>query len=165
MGLALSLSIQDNLSLRRYPYQPFSTRGFIQENVLYQFAMEKISEFDIQPDVPSAQAAVMSGGNIQKVVVARELDEHPAIVVAVNPTAGLDVATVQRVHEEILRQVEEGTGFLLISEDLDELLLLCDRILVLYKGRIVDIFEIPKATRKEIGLAMSGIRSDQEHKS
>ena len=99
----------------------------------------------------------MSGGNLQKLVLARELEGEPSIVVAVNPTAGLDVAMVDFLHAELRAQQARGAGILLVSEDLDEVLKLSDRIMVIYKGRIQRIFAAREVEKDEIGLLMSGI--------
>ncbi|MCE2413604.1 hypothetical protein J4G07_06325, partial [Candidatus Poribacteria bacterium] len=119
-----------------------------------------------QPADPNVKTSTLSGGNIQKILLARELTNQPDMIVAVNPTAGLDIATVDFVHREITRQADEGVGVLLVSEDLDELLVLCDRILVIFQGHIVGTFDASLDVRNSIGLAMSGIgTSHKQEKS
>jgi len=154
-GSALSLSVMDNLMLRRYGKYPFSSRFLLRRDEIHKNALEKIRLFDIRPSDPSSPAWVLSGGNLQKVILARELEGCPHVVVAVNPTSGLDVATVRMVHRELLDKAKSGTGILYVSEDLDELFLLCDRIVVLRKGRVEGVFRVGEVDKRDIGLLMS----------
>ena len=125
-------------------------------------ARKKIQTFGIQPADPHIETSALSGGNIQKILLARELANQPDLIVAVNPTAGLDIATVDFVHREITRQADEGAAVLIVSEDLDELLILCDRIIILFEGHIVGTFDAVLDVRNTIGLAMSGIDTFRE---
>jgi len=162
VGVAMTLSVEDNLALRRFNSKPFSSGLLLRKRPFADFAREKISQFGIRPDNPAAPVGKLSGGNIQKVVLARELDGSPPVVIAENPTAGLDVQTVHLVHSEILRQVEKGAGVLLVSEDIDELLLLCRRIMILYDGQIQGIFDTASFDKGKIGLLMSGVKPKME---
>jgi simple sugar transport system ATP-binding protein len=157
VGVALSLTVQENLTLRDYRRNDFSFGPWMNKARLESAARKKIETFGIQPANPCIKTALLSGGNIQKILLARELADQPSLIIAVNPTAGLDIATVDFVHREIARQAEEGAGVLLVSEDLDELLDLCDRILVLFAGRLVGAFDASPEVRNQIGLAMSGL--------
>jgi general nucleoside transport system ATP-binding protein len=156
IGVALSLSVQDNLSLRDYTRPPFSFGPLLQKSQLEASARQKIAAFGIRPGNPGCKTSQLSGGNIQKIILARELANRPHLIIAVSPTAGLDIATADFVHREIARQAEEGTGILIVSEDLDELLSLCDRILVLYASRLVGAVDARPDRRNDIGLMMSG---------
>lgn len=157
VGVALPLTVEENLNLRNFQRDDFSSGPLLDKIRLESEARKKIEEFGIQPANPNIETSTLSGGNIQKILLARELTNQPDLIVAVNPTAGLDIATVDFVHREITRQADEGTGVLLVSEDLDELLVLCDRILVIFQGHIVGTFDASLEVRNSIGLAMSGI--------
>lgn len=157
VGVALPLTVGENLNLRNFQRDDFSSGPLLDKTQLESEAQKKIEEFSIQPVDPNTETSTLSGGNIQKILLARELTNQPDMIVAVNPTAGLDIATVDFVHREITRQVDEGAGVLLVSEDLDELLVLCDRILVIFQGHIVGTFDASLDVRNSIGLAMSGI--------
>ena len=156
-AVALSLNVCDNLVLREFTAPSLSRGILLKRGAIQAFVKEKISRFRIAPSNPNALVKTMSGGNIQKLVLARELDGQPDVVVAVNPTAGLDVAMVEFVYSELREQRARGAGVLFVSEDLDDLLRLSDRIMVLYKGRIQGVFRSVEVTKDEIGLLMSGI--------
>ena len=157
VGVALSLTVEENLNLRDFRRDGFSFGPLINKAQLESEARKKIERFGIQPADPNVKTSTLSGGNIQKILLARELANHPHLIIAVNPTAGLDIATVDFVHREITQQADAGAAVLLVSEDLDELLVLCDRILVLFNGNIAGTFDAAQEVRNSIGLAMSGI--------
>ena len=157
LGLVEGLSLAENLSLRNFRRATFRRGPFLDRERLAATARERIQRFSIGPADPSARIETLSGGNLQKTVLARELDAEPGLVIAEAPTAGLDFATVDFVHRELVRQAEEGAGVLVVSEDLDELLTLCHRILVIYEGRLAGVFEAAAEHRTSIGLAMSGL--------
>jgi ABC-type uncharacterized transport system ATPase subunit len=163
VGVAPSLSLRDNLSLREYEEPPFSVGPILQSARLAASAQEKIVAFDIRPNNPDTKISLLSGGNIQKAILARELASRPDLLIAVTPTAGLDVGTVDFVHRKILKYAEEGTGILIISEDLDELVSLCDRLLILYAGQLMGISDPRAAEFEEMGLLMSGLEPTREH--
>jgi ABC-type uncharacterized transport system ATPase subunit len=158
VGVALSLSLRDNLCLRDYSRPPFSSGPFLRPSQLQSSARQKIAAFGIRPDAPSGRTAQLSGGNIQKVILARELAHRPNLIVAVSPTAGLDLAAVEFVHRQLSLHANDGTGVLMVSEDLDELLSFCDRILVLFAGRFMGIVDAAPERRNDIGLMMSGFK-------
>ena len=162
VGVALSLTVEENLNLRDFRRDDFSFGPLMNKLQLESEARKKIGRFGIQPTDPNVKTSTLSGGNIQKILLARELANHPDLIIAVNPTAGLDIATVDFVHREITQQADAGASVLLVSEDLDELLALCDRIAVLFEGHIVGTFDAALDVRNSIGLAMSGI--DEFHK-
>lgn len=157
VGVALSLTVEENLNLRDFRRDDFSFGPLMNKLQLESEARKKIERFGIQPTDPNVKTSTLSGGNIQKILLARELANHPDLIIAVNPTAGLDIATVDFVHREITQQADAGAAVLLVSEDLDELLALCDRIAVLFEGHIVGTFDAALDVRNSIGLAMSGI--------
>jgi simple sugar transport system ATP-binding protein len=157
VGVAPSLSLRDNLALREYGEPPLSVGPFLKSSEIEAFARQKISDFDIRPNNPGMKISLLSGGNIQKAILARELARRPDLLIAVNPTAGLDIGTVEFVHRRIAKYAEEGAGILIISEDLDELIYLCDRSLVLFAGRLMGIVDTPAEDRSGIGLLMSGV--------
>lgn len=157
VGVALSLTVEENLNLRNYRRNGFAFGPLLNNPRLKSESWKKIETFGIQPADPHIETSALSGGNIQKILLARELANQPDLILAVNPTAGLDIATVDFVHREITRQADEGAAVLLVSEDLDELLVLCDRILVLFAGNIVGTFDADIEVRNRIGLAMSGL--------
>ena len=157
VGVALPLTVEENLNLRDFQRDGFAFGPLINKARLEAETRKKIEKFGIQPADPKIKTSVLSGGNIQKILLARELANQPDLVIAVTPTAGLDIATVDFVHQEITQQADEGAAVLLVSEDLDELLMLCDRILVLFEGQIVGIFDADLEARNRIGLAMSGL--------
>ncbi len=122
-------------------------------------------QFDIRVRGPNVRVRTLSGGNAQKVVVARELAEVPRVLIAAQPTRGLDVGATQFVHEELLRLRQAGTGILLISADLDELLALADRLLVIFEGQLVGELTPETATRERLGLLMAGRSAAAEAES
>jgi simple sugar transport system ATP-binding protein len=158
VGVAGSLSVRDNLSLRDFTHEQFSAGPFLRHGQIEKSARAMITAFDIHPPETGAQTSLLSGGNIQKVILARELAGDPTFVLAVTPTAGLDIATIDLVQKELVRHADQGSGVLIISEDLDELLTICNRILVLFAGQVVGIFNPDRDSARDIGLAMNGVR-------
>lgn len=159
-GIAGSLSLADNLCLRSFHEDGFAWGPFLLRKKMRNKARQLIGAFGISPGDPDAPASTLSGGNLQRVVLARELERDPDLLVAVTPTAGLDIAGVEYVHSQLVSMAANGCGVLLISEDLDELLLLCDRIVVLAEGNVVGDLLRPDFDRRRIGLLMSGSGGD-----
>jgi len=157
----MSYSVRDNLVLVSYYEPPYSRRGIIEEDVVAQNAEKLIKEFDIR--TPSADTLVqtLSGGNQQKVIVARELNRPVKLVVAAQPTRGLDVGSIEFIHHRIIEQRDAGCAVLLVSAELDEVLSLSDRVAVMYKGEILDVLPIEVATRERVGLLMAGIKEQR----
>ncbi len=156
LGLNLMGNISDNLIANRYYRPPFARFGILDRSVAFSFSRELIDRFDVRSEGPGALVSTLSGGNAQKVVIARELAERPTVLVAAHPTRGLDIAATQFVREELLRLRGEGVGVLLISADLDEVLGLSDRILVLFEGQIVAELLPEEASYERLGLLMAG---------
>ena len=154
-GLILRFSLAENLGLRDYRRPPSSRFGWLRPRVLIRRAAALIREFDIRGGDPTTPASSLSGGNQQKVVVARELSRNPRLLVASQPTRGLDVGATEFVHGRLVAERDAGNAVLLVSFSLDEILGLSDRILVLYEGRIVGEFP-PTVSPALLGVAMTG---------
>lgn len=159
MGLVPRLPVEDNLMLRDYWAPPFSKGLFIDEKYVREFAAKCIDEYAIITPVKNAPVRSMSGGNLQKLLLSRELSGDPEVIIAVYPTRGLDIGAVEFVHKKLLEAKQKGAAILLISEDLGEILEVADRIAVIYEGRIMGSGPIhcDEAKIEEIGLMMSGV--------
>jgi len=158
MGIVPALSIRENLILKKYRHPPFSRREFLEKQKIEQNAHDAISDYQIAAPNCETAAKLLSGGNIQKVVLARELSENPSLIVAVHPTYGLDIGATEQVRQILLAQRERGAATLLISEDLEEIITMSDRILVLFNGEVMGILDTENADIEEIGLMMAGTR-------
>ncbi len=155
-GLAPNLTIASNLVLKSYRKPPASQGPLLRLRKIRDLAIDLIRRHRIAAPGPDAQARQLSGGNLQKIVLAREFSGHPSLLVAASPTRGLDVGAIETVHAYLREAAEAGVGVLLISEDLDEILELADRIVVMYEGRILGEFAAGEADVEEIGLLMAG---------
>lgn len=155
-GLVLPYSIVDNLVLCSYYKPPFSNGIQLKEQPAIDNANQLIDEFDVRTPSPFASASTLSGGNQQKVIVARELTRPIRLLIANQPTRGLDVGSIEFIHKRIIEQRNEGIAVLLISAELDEILALADRIAVMFAGEIVAIMPASEATREKLGLLMAG---------
>jgi ABC-type uncharacterized transport system ATPase subunit len=160
-GLVLNYSVRDNLALISYYEPPYSKRGIIEEDFLAQNAANLIKEFDIRTPSADTAVATLSGGNQQKVIVARELNRRVRLLVASQPTRGLDVGSIEFIHGRIIEERDAGCAVLLVSAELDEILSLSDRIAVMYKGEVLDILPIQEATRERVGLLMAGVKEQR----
>jgi len=159
-GLVLPFSLTENLALHAYRTAPASRRGLLNLRGMAERAQRLLREFDVRGGTPTTPAGALSGGNQQKVVLARELDADPTVLIAAQPTRGLDVGAIEFVHRRLVEQRDAGRAVLLVSLELEEILSLSDRILVMYEGRIAGEFP-PTATEEELGLAMTGGRSQE----
>ena len=159
-GLVLPFSLTENLALHAYRLAPNSRHGFLQLGKMFDRAKRLLTEFDVRGGTPNTPAGALSGGNQQKVVLAREIDADPKVLIAAQPTRGLDVGAIEFVHRRLVEQRDEGRAVFLVSLELEEILSLSDRILVIYEGRIVGEFP-PTATEEELGFAMTGGRREQ----
>ena len=156
VGSAPNLSIADNLIMKRYRDRPVS-RGWVIDTAAARRVAEGLKdEYAIAAPSIDTQARLLSGGNLQRLILAREIESRPSLLVAVQPTRGLDVGAIEAVHRLLLERREKGAAILLISEDLDEILALADRVDVMYEGRIVGTFPAERADINEIGLLMTG---------
>ena len=165
-GLILDYSLEQNLVLQRYWQRRFQIQGFIRAKKVRYYANNLIKEFDIRSGEGAiSQARGMSGGNQQKAIVAREIDKDPELLVAVQPTRGLDVGAIEYIHEKIVEQRDKGKAVLLVSLELDEVMNLSDRILVMYEGEIVGELNPKTTTLSELGLYMAGANKDKKEEN
>ena len=162
MGIVPTLSIRENLVLKKYRYSPFSHGEFLNYKEIEENAHRAMSDYQIAAPSCETPVKLLSGGNIQKVVLARELSENPSLIVAVHPTYGLDIGATEQVRQILLAQRERGAATLLISEDLEEIMTMSDRILVLFNGEVMGILEAESADIEKIGLMMAGTRHKGE---
>jgi simple sugar transport system ATP-binding protein len=154
-GLVLDFSLAENLALREYRRRPLSRFGLLSPKRMDEQARPLLEQYDVRGGRPETTAGSLSGGNQQKVVIARELAEDPQVTIAAQPTRGLDVGAIEFVHKQLLEQRDAGRGVLLVSLELEEIRSLADRVLVIYEGRIVAELT-PAASDEEIGVAMLG---------
>ncbi len=154
-GLVLSYPIQDNLVLTSYYRPPFAAGIVRNDNAVADFARRLIAKFDIRTPSEKTRAATLSGGNQQKIVVAREFRDDLELLILDQPTRGLDIGSIEFIHGQVIAKRDAGIGVLLISADLDEVLELSDRIAVMYRGRLVATFDATEAQRDKIGLLMA----------
>ncbi|HNR96148.1 MAG: Galactose/methyl galactoside import ATP-binding protein MglA [Chloroflexi bacterium ADurb.Bin180] len=160
-GLVLSYPLVDNLVLSTYYRKPFCRNAFLLDNKAIDANGRKlVVEYDIRTPSEYTQAGNLSGGNQQKVIVAREFSRQSKLVVAAQPTRGLDVGSTEFIHQRLVQQRDAGAAILLISVELDEILSLADRIAVLYKGQIIDTLPAAEATPERLGLLMAGIKKE-----
>lgn len=159
-GVATMATVAENLVVDRYYRAPFTKRGlWLDKGEIDRHADKLMLQFDIRAPDPEVPVASLSGGNMQKVVVARELSNNPRLLVAAQPTRGIDVGSTEFVRQQLVRQRDQGLAVLLVSADLSEVMNLSDRLAVMYNGEIVAIFDEPeKVSEEEIGLYMLGVK-------
>ena len=158
-GLVLDFTLEQNLVLQSFEEPRFQNHGFIRNDAVRSYAEGLIDKFDVRSGQgPVTKARSMSGGNQQKAIIARELDRDKPLIVAVQPTRGLDVGAIEYIHSQLVNERDEGKAVLLISLELDEVMSLSDRILVLYEGEIVGEFDPKKVSVQELGLYMAGAK-------
>jgi len=156
-GLVLDYTVQENFILKNYYLEPFSHKGILSWDYIYTNAERIIKDFDVRAGQGAeASARSLSGGNQQKAIVGREIDSNPDLLIAVQPTRGLDVGAIEYIHQRLLEQRDQGKAVFMISLELDEILDLSDRIAVIYNGELVDIVDADKTDENEIGLMMAG---------
>ena len=160
-GLVLDFSLAENLALHDYDHPPASRHGWLYPKRLIEKARTLLQEFDVRGGGPQTRAGGLSGGNQQKVVLAREIDRNPKVLIAAQPTRGLDVGAIEFVHRRLVGERDEGRGILLVSLELDEILSLSDRIAVIYAGRIAGEVTAADASAAELGLMMAGGQQSQ----
>ena len=164
-GLVLDYSLEYNMVLQRYFEPEFvSKAGFLRRKNIREYSDRLIEQYDVRSGQGSVTIArSMSGGNQQKAIVAREIDKDPQLLVAVQPTRGLDVGAIEYIHKQLVAQRDAGRAVLLVSLELDEVMSVPDRILVMYEGEIVGELDPKKTTVEELGLYMSGAKRGAEH--
>lgn len=155
-GLILEYSIAENLILDRWYSRPYSSKIFLNKHEMKRFAEEIVTNFDVRTPSLDIKVRYLSGGNLQKIVLGRELSKEHKLLIAHNPTRGLDVGAAEYVHKQLIEQRDAGVGVLLLSLDLDEILLVSDRIAVIYAGKIMGVFERATADVDKIGPLMGG---------
>ena len=161
-GLVLDFTLEDNIVLQKFQEPQFQKHGFIKFGNVRKYAEKLIEQFDVRSGQgPITITRSMSGGNQQKAIIARELDREKDLVVAVQPTRGLDVGAIEYIHSQLIKQRDEGKAVLLVSLELDEVMSLSDRILVMYEGEIVGELDPKKTTEEELGLYMAGAKRDE----
>jgi general nucleoside transport system ATP-binding protein len=161
-GLLMGFSVQENLVLGMHNHRQFQRFGLFNQPALDQFSKKSIAEYDIAAQSVNQCVKNLSGGNLQKVILARELSQHPKCVMASSPTRGLDVGAMEYVHNKLVQLRTDGSGILLISEDLDEIFNLADVVAVIFKGRIVGVKKVDETTKEAVGLLMAGTDGARE---
>jgi len=160
-GMINEFTIAENMILREHHKMPYSRYGFLNLGDISKHAVELIEQFRVKTPSYETRAKNLSGGNIQKVVLARELSRNPRAIIAAQPTRGLDIGATEYVREQLLEQRRQGAAIMLISEDLDEILALSDRIAVIFEGQIMDIVPRAVATPEKLGLLMAGVHPEE----
>lgn len=161
-GLVLDYTLEQNMVLQRYWEPEFQNHGFIKFDAVRSYSEGLIEKFDVRSGQgPITQARSMSGGNQQKAIIARELDRQKPLIVAVQPTRGLDVGAIEYIHSQLVKERDEGKAVLLVSLELEEVMSLSDRILVMYEGEIVGELDPKKTTVEELGLYMAGAKRNE----
>jgi simple sugar transport system ATP-binding protein len=164
-GIIRDFSVEENLILREPQKYPYARAGFFRFKAIAERSRELVQNFSVKTPTLETPAKNLSGGNIQKLILARELSRRPSVVIAAQPTRGLDVGAIEYVHRTLIDQRDRGTATLLISEDLDEILALSDRIAVIFEGRIMGELQRDEATAERLGLLMAGVEETDEHGS
>ncbi len=155
-GLILDMSLEKNMVLQTYYKEPFSKNGFMQDKEIKDYALRLIDEFDVRMSSEENPARDLSGGNQQKAIIAREIDRDPDLLVAAQPTRGLDVGAIEFIHKRLVEQRDKGKAVLLMSFELDEILDVSDRIAVMYEGKIMAVVDAKETNENELGLLMAG---------
>jgi simple sugar transport system ATP-binding protein len=163
-GVVKEFSVAENLVLDMYDRAPYGNGFKLNPNAIATGARERVEQFDIRTNSPDSAVSTLSGGNQQKVVVAREMSRPLRLFIAAQPTRGVDVGSIEFIHGRIMRERDVGTAVLVVSSELDEVVGLADRIAVMYRGRILAIVS-PDTPREEIGLLMAGITASDDEES
>lgn len=158
-GMIREFTVAENIILREFDQPPYARSGFLNQAAIQRNSRELVNSFNVKTPSLETPAKNLSGGNIQKIILAREISRRPQVIVAAQPTRGLDIGATEYVHARLLEQRDQGTATLLISEDLDEILALADRILVICDGRIMGDVPRAEATAEKLGLLMAGVES------
>ncbi|MDR0567680.1 MAG: ABC transporter ATP-binding protein [Spirochaetaceae bacterium] len=160
-GIVPGFSIKENVILKDSDRKPFAVHQILRQKIIASTAEELRSKYDIRSPNTLAAAGSLSGGNIQKVILAREISRRPKFLIAVYPIRGLDLGAVEFIHNQLLAKRREGVGILLISEELDEIINLSDRVAVIFKGQIQKVLPRSEANRRSLGVLMAGVSDDQ----
>lgn len=160
-GLVLDFPIGENMVLQTYYKEPYSKKGILNFKAIYEKARQLIAEFDVRTPDEYTQARALSGGNQQKAIIGREVDRNPDLLIAAQPTRGLDVGAIEFIHKRLIEQRDQGKAVLLVSFELDEVMNVSDRIAVIYEGKIVAIVDPKETTEQELGLLMAGSKQKE----
>ena len=160
-GLVLGYPVANNLILNTYYVEPHARGLVMQQGAIRERAERLIAEYDIRTPDPLTPVANLSGGNQQKVIVARELSRPVKLIIAAQPTRGLDVGSIEYIHGQLIEMRDAGTAVFAVSAELDEVMSLSDRIIVMYEGKVMDVVPTEEATREQLGLLMAGISGDE----
>jgi len=160
-GAIREFSVQENIYLHDHALPQFTRWIFLNFNQMEAHARELVNKFAVKTPSLDTPLKNLSGGNIQKLIMARELSRRPEVLICAQPTRGVDIGATEYIHQRLLTQREEGTGILLVSEDLDEIRTLSDRIAVIYEGQITGMVERGQASVEQIGLMMAGISMNE----
>jgi len=161
-GLVPEFTVRENLVLGYHTFPRYASRVFLKGETIDQYARAAIGEFDVRTPSISTQAESLSGGNQQKLILARELAQTPDVLIASQPTRGVDVGAIEFVHRRLMEEKASGKGILLVSTELDEILSLSDRIAVIYEGRLTGVFPAAEVSKEELGLYMAGSKKEDE---
>ncbi len=161
-GVAPAANIRDNLAMGRYYRPPLEQGGLLSPRRIAAYARDLVARYDIRTRDTALPAASLSGGNMQKLVVARELGMDPRLLIAAQPTRGVDIGAIESIHERIVEERDRGTAVLVVSAELSEVMALSDRILVMYEGQVTGVFEAGAVTEEELGLYMLGVKRMSE---
>ncbi len=160
-GLSMQATLEENMIVDKYNHSPFSKGHRLDLKYIKEHTEELIKEYDVRTTGPSVQAYTLSGGNLQKIVLARELSSNPSFLIVSQPTRGLDVGSIEFVHKRIIEARDNGAAVLLVSAELDEIMSLSDRIAVLYEGQVMDTVVAKDATESQLGLLMAGVHHEE----
>jgi simple sugar transport system ATP-binding protein len=160
-GLVPGFNVAENLMLNAYFRAPYSDGIRLHQDAIEKLADEQVTQYDVRTPSIFNDVGNLSGGNQQKVIVAREFSRPIRLLVAAQPTRGLDVGSIEYIHKRVVQKRDEGTAVLIVSTELDEVMTLADRIAVMYQGKIVDVVEAATATPQQLGLLMGGALAGQ----
>ncbi|WP_078553966.1 ABC transporter ATP-binding protein [Bacillus alkalicellulosilyticus] len=161
-GLVLDFTVGENIVLQTYYQQPYSKNGILTFPEIYKKAKELITDYDVRTPSEHTLARALSGGNQQKAIIAREVDRSPDLLIAAQPTRGLDVGAIETIHSRLIKERDKGRAVLLVSLELDEILNVSDRIAVIYEGKIVAVVDAKDTNERELGLLMAGGTKDKD---
>jgi simple sugar transport system ATP-binding protein len=164
-GLALGFKLSENFISKKFRRRPFSIKGILQPGAIRQYARDLIERFDVRTSGVDVETKTLSGGNQQKVVLARELSAAPNLIIAAQPTRGLDVGATEFVENQLLEQRSRGAAILYISTELEEIFNLSDRIAVIHRGQIMGVVRPDELTVEELGLMMAGTHRHEENRN
>ena len=156
-GAVAEFSVSENLILVDHRSKAFVTKGLLNQKAIEKHSTQLVEDFAVKTPSVETPTSSLSGGNIQKIILARELAAHPTVLLACQPTRGVDIGAAEYIHNRLIEQRSLGTATILVSEDLDEVLGLSDRIAVMYEGQIIAIVDRQDADRSQIGLLMAGV--------